>query len=53
MSLDIDIECHVCKCPLEHEERLGTIKVYPCDVCLEKARDEGFKQGKEELSGVE
>jgi len=48
IKVEVELECKICGQPLSTLLRGNgeTIMVYPCESCLEDARDEGLAAGK-------
>lgn len=49
--IDIDVSCEECGAILDVITRYGqrdvTLEVKPCSYCLETAKEEGYKEGKD------
>ena len=47
ITFEIDVICEVCKTTLTASEYKGQLFVEPCEVCMDRAKDEGLDEGYE------
>lgn len=47
VEFDISVDCSECGASLEAEYESNTLQVNPCQVCLKKAKDESYDEGRD------